>query len=158
MKPVLSHCKVFPLQSNAMMILRFSTQQPVNVIESHSQEHGNEHFRATSTRHPLIPNKKMLYTDAQYGDHTGRLQNYVWKKEEIEHLKNNLYRHVPKTLTDHIMNKIMYSLYYTFNFITGYNHENPTVKSIEWRLIVLESVAGIPGFLAAAVRHFHSLR
>lgn len=56
------------------------------------------------------------------------------------------------------MNGIMYSLYHTFNWITGYEEKNPTAKAIEWRLIVLESVAGVPGFLAAAVRHFQSLR
>ena len=56
------------------------------------------------------------------------------------------------------MNAIMYSLYHTFNWVTGYEEKNPTTKSIEWRLIVLESVAGVPGFLAAAVRHFQSLR
>jgi ubiquinol oxidase len=52
----------------------------------------------------------------------------------------------------------MYSMYHTFNFITGYQHINPTVQSIEWRLIMLESLAGVPGFLAAGFRHFHSLR
>ncbi len=56
------------------------------------------------------------------------------------------------------MNTIMYSLYHTFNWVTGYEEKNPTTKAIEWRLIVLESVAGVPGFLAAAVRHFQSLR
>jgi hypothetical protein len=43
----------------------------------------------------------------------------------------------------------MYSMYHTFNFLTGYSAVNPTVQSIEWRLIVLESVAGVPGFVAA---------
>lgn len=40
-------------------------------------------------------------------------------------------------------------MYHTFNFLTGYTQENPSVQSIEWRLIVLESVAGVPGFVAA---------
>ena len=52
----------------------------------------------------------------------------------------------------------MRTLYHTFNFITGYKHEDPSAKSIEWRLIVLESFAGVPGFLAAGFRHFYSLR
>jgi Alternative oxidase len=52
----------------------------------------------------------------------------------------------------------MYGMYYTFNFMTGYRAVDPTVKSIEWRLIVLESIAGVPGFVAAAFRHFRSLR
>jgi hypothetical protein len=47
---------------------------------------------------------------------------------------------------------------HSFNFLTGYNKENPSVKSIEWRLILLESVAGLPGFIGAGFRHFRSLR
>ena len=49
-------------------------------------------------------------------------------------------------------------MYHGFNFVTGYKEENPPTKSIEWRLIVLESIAGVPGFMAAAFRHFYSLR
>ena len=52
----------------------------------------------------------------------------------------------------------MYGLYHTFNFVTGYKEGNASVKAIEWRLIVLESVAGVPGFVAAGFRHFRSLR
>ena len=36
--------------------------------------------------------------------------------------------------------------------------QDPSVKAIEWRLIVLESIAGVPGFVAAGIRHFRSLR
>ena len=52
----------------------------------------------------------------------------------------------------------MYGAYHTFNFLTGYRPVNPSVKAIEWRLIILESVAGVPGFVAAGFRHFRSLR
>ena len=52
----------------------------------------------------------------------------------------------------------MYGLYHTFNFVTGYKEGNASVKSIEWRLIVLESIAGVPGFVAAGFRHLRSLR
>jgi len=71
---------------------------------------------------------------------------------------STLYGHKPKSISDHIMNKLMYGLYHTFNFITGYDAVDPSVKSIEWRLIILESIAGVPGFVAAGVRHFRSLR
>ena len=47
----------------------------------------------------------------------------------------------------------MYGLYHTFNFVTGYKAVNPTVNAIEWRLIVLESIAGVPGFVAAGFRY-----
>jgi hypothetical protein len=52
----------------------------------------------------------------------------------------------------------MFILYHSFNFVTGYDHKDPSVKAIVWRLIALESIAGLPGFLAAGFRHFKSLR
>jgi hypothetical protein len=52
----------------------------------------------------------------------------------------------------------MHTLYRTFNWITGFQPTNTPVKAVEWRLIVLESFAGVPGFMAAMFRHFRSLR
>jgi hypothetical protein len=52
----------------------------------------------------------------------------------------------------------MYGAYHTFNFVTRYKAENPSVQAIVWRLIILESIAGVPGFVAAGFRHFRSLR
>ena len=46
----------------------------------------------------------------------------------------------------------------TFNFMTGYNHEDPPTSAIGYRLIILESVAGVPGMLGGMFRHFRSLR
>lgn len=56
------------------------------------------------------------------------------------------------------MYTLMRTMYHGFNLVTGYDATNPSAKSIEWRLIVLESFAGVPGFLAAMFRHFYSLR
>lgn len=118
---------------------------------------GHVHFKASGRKHPLgvvtTPNPV-----GTLGDHTGLQQNHIWSKEELEEKMSTLYRHEPKTLSDHIMNKLMYSLYHTFNFITGYDAVDPSVKAIEWRLIILESIAGVPGFVAAGFRHFRSLR
>jgi Alternative oxidase len=64
----------------------------------------------------------------------------------------------PQTLSDHIMRGSMYGMYHLFNFLTRYKTINPEVRAIEWRLIILESVSGVPAFIAAAFRHFRSLR
>jgi len=45
-----------------------------------------------------------------------------------------------------------------FNTITGYKAANPTTESVAFRLIFLESVAAVPGMVAAQHRHFRSLR
>mmetsp|Transcript_8358 Transcript_8358/g.20431 ORF Transcript_8358/g.20431 Transcript_8358/m.20431 type:complete len:274 (-) Transcript_8358:721-1542(-) len=93
-------------------------------------------------------------------NHVGRQQNHIWTTEELdEKLKTVNDHHKPQTFLDHSVHAFMYyGLYHPFNFITGYRHVNPTPRSIEWRLIILESVAGVPGFVAAGFRHFRSLR
>ena len=146
------------IMKGIQIMKRLKFNHNVNALKfafSRSMSNESNHFRITNTKHPLVAKE---FTDSDYGDHTGRLQNYIWKKDEIVDKMNTLYRHVPKTFSDTLMNKIMYGMYHSFNFLTGYKQINPTVKAIEWRLIVLESVAGVPGFLAAAVRHFQSLR
>jgi len=93
-------------------------------------------------------------------DKLGRQQNHIWSKEELDAaLATYNDKHVPVTISDKIMHTIMYyGLYHPFNFITGYTHKDPTPESLVWRLIVLESFAGVPGFVAAGMRHFRSLR
>jgi hypothetical protein len=92
------------------------------------------------------------------GDHSGLQQNHIWTEEELKDKLSLLYHHKPKNWGDRAVHSLMYGLYHTFNFVTGYKSVNPSVKAIEWRLIVLESIAGVPGFVAAGLRHFRSLR
>jgi hypothetical protein len=97
-------------------------------------------------------------TEAELADKFGRQQNHIWSLEELADKTTNVYKHKPVSVSDYFMYSIMRTMYHTFNFVTGYQKENPSVKSIEWRLIVLESVAGVPGFVAAGFRHLRSLR
>lgn len=146
------------------LLSRQLSSTPPSAMPSPSEEKselrtGNRshvHFNQSQKPHPLKPS----YETDEYmqGDHTGRQQNHIWTKEELKTAMTTLYRHQPKSFSDHLMNKTMYGMYHTFNFVTGYKAENPTVSAIEWRLIVLESVAGVPGFVAAGFRHFRSLR
>lgn len=102
---------------------------------------------------------KKLYKEEKVADHSWRQLNHIWTDKEIKNqMATKDQKHQPVTTSDHIMSNIMKFMYVSFNTITGYRHENPTAKSIEWRLIILESFAGVPGFLAAAFRHFYSLR
>ncbi len=73
--------------------------------------------------------------EKKLGDHTGRQQNHIWNVAEIEEIRQNIYKHKPQTFSDKIVNRAMYGLYHVFNFMTGYKAVNPSVKSIEWRLV-----------------------
>lgn len=67
-------------------------------------------------------------------------------------------KHVPQNASDAVIQRLVRVAYHTFNFMTGYNHEDPPTKAIGYRLIILESVAGVPGMLGGMFRHFRSLR
>jgi len=144
----------------ALSLLRVSRQSVVfknaNVVKAFLT---TTHFKPNlHVNHPLSPKKGTAEYENLLGDHTGRQQNHIWSREELHEKMTTLYRHVPQKFSDHVMNKLMYGMYHTFNFITGYKEEDPSVHAIKWRLIVLESVAGVPGFVAAGYRHFRSLR
>jgi hypothetical protein len=97
--------------------------------------------------------------ELDYNDHSWRQQNHIWTSVEItDRMKSGDQVHKPVVFSDYIMKGITSTLYHSFNFITGYKHDNPSAGGIEWRLIILESFAGVPGFVGAAFRHFHSLR
>mmetsp|Transcript_1078 Transcript_1078/g.1749 ORF Transcript_1078/g.1749 Transcript_1078/m.1749 type:complete len:403 (-) Transcript_1078:173-1381(-) len=134
------------------------------------------HFRASGRPHPLSAKQQQEQdqdqdqkgaqdvampstpADASMSDHLGRQQNHIWSAQELQEKMSTLYRHEPKTVSDHIMHKLMYTLYNIFNRVTGYTPIDPSVKAMEWRLILLESIAGVPGFIGAGFRHFRSLR
>mmetsp|Transcript_20065 Transcript_20065/g.24331 ORF Transcript_20065/g.24331 Transcript_20065/m.24331 type:complete len:326 (+) Transcript_20065:3-980(+) len=89
-------------------------------------------------------------------DHSWRQTNHIWSTEELE--KIDASKHQPRTFSDRVARSAMNILYHGFNFVTGYDKNDPSTHSVAWRLIILESFAGVPGFIAAAYRHFYSLR
>ena len=96
------------------------------------------------------------FTEVEAADHAWRQTNHIWSNDELE--KVSIEKHEPVTMSDHFMKGVMNVLYHGFNFVTGYDPVDPSPRSVAWRLIILESFAGVPGFVAAGFRHFYSLR
>jgi hypothetical protein len=96
------------------------------------------------------------FTEVEAADHAWRQTNHIWSNDELD--KVSIEKHEPVTVSDHLMKSIMNVLYHGFNFVTGYDPVDPSPRSVAWRLIILESFAGVPGFVAAGFRHFYSLR
>ena len=96
------------------------------------------------------------FTEVEAADHAWRQTNHIWSNDELE--KVSIEKHEPVTMSDHFMKGVMNVLYHGFNIITGYDPVDPSPRSVAWRLIILESFAGVPGFVAAGFRHFYSLR
>ena len=96
------------------------------------------------------------FAETTVADHAWRQTNHIWSEEELDRVTAT--SHAPVTASDYATKGFMNVLYHGFNFITGYDHEDPSPSSVAWRLIILESFAGVPGFVAAGFRHFYSLR
>merc|ERR1719171_784318 len=85
--------------------------------------------------------------------------NHLWTREEIDERVAHQPQHVPTSMVDRsIRFFVKEMLYKGFNYFSGFNYENPTPRSCAFRLIMLESIAGIPGMVAGVCRHFTSLR
>jgi len=125
-----------------------------------AQHFSTQHFRASNQEHPLKTKDSYIEREREMADKMGRQQNHIWSTAELEAALETAHdKHMPSELSDHAVHSFMYyGLYHPFNFITGYTHHDPSPQSIAWRLIVLESFAGVPGFVAAGMRHFRSLR
>lgn len=150
-----SRTTVSKCRSQTLAAMKFSS---LNAVAEERSASKNMHFRVTNVPHPLNAKPVINMSEASLADKIGRQQNHIWNLEELKDKCTNTYHHKPVSMSDHFMRTVMNIMYHSFNFVTGYQKINPTVKSIEWRLIVLESVAGVPGFVAAAFRHFKSLR
>lgn len=91
--------------------------------------------------------------------HLYTLRNRVWTEEELKNRYKTAKKHYePKTTMDKSTYWFLRGLYNAFNFVTLFDKNDPSESSMVLRLILLESVAGVPPFIMAGYRHFRSLR
>jgi hypothetical protein len=92
------------------MAIRAVASDSPTTVSPKAMDH--RHFKLSNKPHPLKPLKPMdakakYDEEVNSGDHTGRLQNHIRTKEEIDNCMSTLYRHEPKTVTDHVTNKLV---------------------------------------------------
>lgn len=82
------------------------------------------------------------------------LNHHKWNEDELNieltHIK-------PKTIADRLAYGAVKGVRLGFDTATGWNHEITTSKVMQ-RVIFLETIAAVPGMVAAIIRHFKSLR
>merc|ERR1712136_250017 len=123
---------------------------------------GIPHFRASPVHHPLHvdkhvkhvrtphdsadPDPVQLHVKLKSDDFFLPMVNTIWSKEQLEERcrQDGQPVHIPQTRWDKMVHwSVKKFLYRGFNWISGYNYENPSPRACEYRLIVLESVAGV---------------
>jgi len=84
----------------------------------------------------------------------------IWSKEESENVQ--ITHEKPKGITDKLAFLTVKTMRRSFDLLSGYTVgkqlQTLDERAVVNRCIFLETVAGVPGFTAAMVRHLHSLR
>jgi len=84
------------------------------------------------------------------------LPHPIWTEEELHNVE--ITHKKPKGFVDHLAYYSVKLLRGSFDVLSGYNKGTRTERKWLNRIIFLETVAGVPGMVAAMVRHLNSLR
>jgi Alternative oxidase len=116
--------------------------------EQGKTKEASEHFK-DGERHPLGVGRcaaEYMMTSKSHGFYT---------PEELDVKLTHL---EPVGFRDHLAYNIVKAVRFVFDSATGWRNDNITAHNILNRVIYLETVAAVPGMVAAIVRHFRSLR
>lgn len=117
-------------------------------------------FRADEVDEPpRRVGSRLPVSDSVKDHHSATLRNRVWTEEELKQKWETVHQHEERSSgMDYLTYGVIRGLYHSFNTVTGFDHDDPTVESMKLRLILLESIAGVPPFIMAGYRHFRALR
>lgn len=122
--------------------------------QSGPREKPSVHFKASAGEHPLGIMKVREVDNEATWDHP--YGPSVWSKKELDSVKIN---HYP---ANDWVSKLAYTTAQTmrhgFDLLAGFKTREPDEAMYINRIIFLETVAGVPGMVAAVLRHLNSLR
>ncbi|XP_022314644.2 uncharacterized protein LOC111119097 isoform X1 [Crassostrea virginica] len=110
-----------------------------------------DHFRKSQSTETLV---ESLKDPPPMGTHT--LPHPIWSEEELHNVK--VTHKPPEGFVDKLAFRSVKLLRSTFDLLTGFNWGERSEKKWVLRICFLETVAGVPGMVAAMTRHLHSLR
>ncbi|KAL9968463.1 hypothetical protein ACROYT_G026840 [Oculina patagonica] len=115
-------------------------------------------------RHKDLPHFKertAAKKDSGDGDHTMgneayRMPHPIWTERDVNNIE--ITHQETKTKIDKLAYGCVQTLRVAFDVVSLYKVGKMTENKWLNRIIMLETVAGVPGMIAAMARHFHSLR
>jgi len=129
------------------MRVRFSAQLPPEDRPSDAQASTG----AKREWWTKLPPHQMMFDPV-----TGKMTHAVYKTEDIEHVE--VTHRKPRTLGDHWAAVLTVVFRFFYDRITGYSEKHMTLQKWLNRVIFLETIAGVPGFVGGMCRHLRSLR
>jgi len=128
----------------------FSFQKPRSFGTKQQSNHSSS--TSTSTSQAKIPRyKPSIHTADDYV-----LPHPVWLKEDLD--KVPIAHREPENNVDKLAFYIAKVIRFNFDWMTGFSWTKKNELTWLNRIIFLESIAGVPGWVAATIRHLNSLR
>jgi len=159
------------LTKNLLPVAKFSTTSHHLVIAKVNEDEKFEKYKEKSLKDPMhFQEKERITADDKtaaklHEASTENKNDYVlphpcWSREEAENVV--ITHRKPKGVTDWLAYGSVQTLRKGFDLASGYTIKS-YLKTLDERdmlrrCIFLETVAGVPGFAAAMIRHLHSLR
>jgi hypothetical protein len=104
------------------------------------------------------PHRRHTHAPSSPEDAVDRtLPHAVYTTEEALALRTDVH-YTPANFRDRSALFAITTVRRAFDFVTGYKPGSMTAQKYLTRIVFLETVAGVPGFVAAMVRHLQSLR
>jgi len=82
--------------------------------------------------------------------------HHHWTREQLQNIR--ITHHNPITISDKLTYRVVKWMRYTFDYLTGFQHNSTSENQYLHRILFLETIAGVPGMVAGMIRHLHSLR
>jgi muramoyltetrapeptide carboxypeptidase LdcA involved in peptidoglycan recycling len=159
-KALLLRNKTGVLSVNPIQLGRKTPWQKFTYLRSFSEHKKPEdefapHFKRSSIQHPLSAQIKLIMEEKHY-----TLPHPIWNPKELNNVEIT---HVkPSKIIDKLAYGSVQTLRFLFDVFSGYYWGKlfGTLNEKKWlrRIIFLETVAGVPGMIAAMIRHLRSLR
>lgn len=113
-----------------------------------------DHFKKSSPKVIEQPIGKPPKSPLPIGTHA--LPHPIWSAEQLENV--SITHKPPEGFVDKSAYFAVQFMRKSFDFISGFSWGTRTEKKWVNRICFLETVAGVPGMVAAMTRHLHSLR
>lgn len=118
-----------------------------------------QHFKKTLTSQESKTASALVAAEDKNRDEY-TLPHPIWSDKEVDSVE--IHHRKPVSLSDKLAYRTVMFMRTTFDLASGYtigkSLQTLDERSVLTRCIFLETVAGVPGFAAAMIRHLHSLR
>lgn len=107
-----------------------------------------QHFKKTQDTQPSLQDVPPIGTNA--------LPHPIWSEDELHNVE--ITHKPPEGIVDKMAYYSVKTMRKTFDILSGFNRGERNEHKWVLRICFLETVAGVPGMVAAMTRHLHSLR